>query len=78
MSRGRAVALVLLTAPMWSAGGVLIKSVEWHPMAIAGGRSAFAALTVWALAGGALVVAAATLHGVITARETTAGPPRGA
>lgn len=36
MSRGRAVALVLLTAPMWSAGGVLIKSVEWHPMAIAG------------------------------------------
>ncbi len=47
--RGRAVSLLLFTAGLWSLGGVLIKSVEWHPMAISGGRSAFAALTVWAL-----------------------------
>jgi drug/metabolite transporter (DMT)-like permease len=49
MTREHSVALVLLTAFLWSIGGVLIKSVEWHPMAIAGGRSAFAALTVWVL-----------------------------
>jgi drug/metabolite transporter (DMT)-like permease len=35
--------LVLLLAAMgWSLGGVLVKSIDWHPMAIAGGRSAIA------------------------------------
>ena len=34
--------LLLLAALCWSLGGVLIKSIEWHPMAIAGGRSAIA------------------------------------
>lgn len=34
--------LLLLAALLWSLGGVLIKSIEWHPMAIAGGRSAIA------------------------------------
>jgi len=34
--------LLLLTALCWSLGGVLIKSIDWPPMAIAGGRSAIA------------------------------------
>jgi drug/metabolite transporter (DMT)-like permease len=34
--------LLLLAAILWSLGGVLIKSIDWHPMAIAGGRSAIA------------------------------------
>jgi len=37
-----------LTAILWSTGGVLIKWVDWHPMAIAGGRSIIAALVIWA------------------------------
>lgn len=36
---------------MWSFGGVLIKSVEWNSMAIAGTRSAFAALVLAAFVG---------------------------
>ena len=31
--------LLLLAALCWSLGGVLIKSIDWPPMAIAGGRS---------------------------------------
>jgi drug/metabolite transporter (DMT)-like permease len=34
--------LLLLAALCWSLGGVLIKSIAWPPMAIAGGRSAIA------------------------------------
>ena len=34
--------LLLLAALCWSLGGVLVKSIDWHPMAIAGGRSAIA------------------------------------
>jgi drug/metabolite transporter (DMT)-like permease len=34
--------LLLLAALLWSLGGVLIKSIDWHPMAIAGARSAIA------------------------------------
>jgi drug/metabolite transporter (DMT)-like permease len=38
-----AVGLLLLTALLWSFGGVLIKWVDLHPLAIAGLRSAIAA-----------------------------------
>ncbi len=38
-----AVGLLLVTAVLWSFGGVLIKLIGWNPMAIAGGRSALAA-----------------------------------
>ncbi|MEP6810512.1 MAG: DMT family transporter [Chthoniobacterales bacterium] len=34
--------LLLLAALCWSLGGVLIKSIDWPPMAVAGGRSAIA------------------------------------
>lgn len=35
----------------WSLGGWLIKSVQWHPMAIAGGRSLIAFFMIWAIIG---------------------------
>lgn len=35
-------ALLLLAALCWSLGGVLIKSIDWPPMAVAGARSAIA------------------------------------
>src|SRR4026207_1451629 len=31
--------LLVITALLWSLGGVLIKSIDWPPMAIAAGRS---------------------------------------
>lgn len=43
----KAMICLFLTALLWSAGGVLIKLVDWHPMAIAGGRSFIAALIIW-------------------------------
>jgi drug/metabolite transporter (DMT)-like permease len=69
---------------LWSLGGVLIKSIDWHPMAIAGGRSFFAALAIAAYAGcprlpfsrlqilGALAYATTVVAFVIAARLTTA------
>lgn len=44
----KAIICLFLTAFLWSAGGVLIKLVDWHPMAIAGGRSIIAAIVIWA------------------------------
>lgn len=35
----RAVLLLMLTALLWSLGGLLIKWVDWNPVAIAGARS---------------------------------------
>ena len=36
-------------AILWSTAGVFIKLVDWQPFAIAGGRSAIAALFLWAV-----------------------------
>ena len=41
--RPKAVVLLLCTAVLWSTGGLLIKWIDWHPMAIASMRSAIAA-----------------------------------
>lgn len=46
MSSTRAAWLLLITAVMWSLGGVLIKGVDWHPLATASVRSAIAALAM--------------------------------
>jgi drug/metabolite transporter (DMT)-like permease len=43
----KAVFCMALAAILWSAGGVLIKWIDWHPMSIAGGRSIIAALVIW-------------------------------
>jgi len=40
----QAVLLLIGTAVLWSFGGLLIKLIDWHPAAIAGGRSAISAL----------------------------------
>jgi drug/metabolite transporter (DMT)-like permease len=38
----RPVLLLILSALLWSLGGVLIKSIDWNPLAIAGSRSLIA------------------------------------
>lgn len=48
MRHRSAVFLLLVTAVLWSLGGVLIKSVEWPSLAKAGARSFFAALILLA------------------------------
>jgi drug/metabolite transporter (DMT)-like permease len=47
MSHRSAVLLLVITSILWSLGGVLIKSVEWHPMAKAGARSGIAAVVIY-------------------------------
>ncbi len=80
----KAVGLLLATAVLWSFGGVLIKSVDWNPMAIAGMRSAIAfplLLIVfrgwrirwgWTHVIGAVFYAATVIMFVISNRMTTA------
>ncbi len=49
MRHRSAILLLVITSVLWSLGGVLLKSVDWHPMAKAGARSAIAAIVmlVW-------------------------------
>jgi drug/metabolite transporter (DMT)-like permease len=44
MTRQKAVLLLVLTALCWSLGGIFIKFIQWNPLAIAGLRSAVAAV----------------------------------
>ncbi|MBC8059650.1 MAG: DMT family transporter [Clostridiaceae bacterium] len=44
--RSRAIIFLIITAILWSLGGVLIKSIEWNPVAIAGMRSIIAAIVL--------------------------------
>ncbi len=46
MEQKPAIFCLALTAILFSTGGILIKLVDWHPMAIAGGRSIIAALVI--------------------------------
>jgi len=76
--------LLLLAALCWSLGGVLIKSIDWPPMAIAGGRSAIAIPMILlcigrprftfsrAQVGGALSYAGTVVLFVFATRMTTA------
>lgn len=43
----RAFGLLIVCGLCWSTGGVLIKLVDWHPLAIWSARSAIAAATIW-------------------------------
>lgn len=77
-------ALLLMVAALWSLGGVLIKSVDWNPVAIAATRSAIAIPIVLLFAGlprrrfsalqwgGALAYVATVLLFVASTRMTTA------
>ncbi len=44
--RYQAIMLLVITALLWSLGGLLIKWIPWNPMAIAGMRSAIAAVVM--------------------------------
>jgi drug/metabolite transporter (DMT)-like permease len=82
--RARALGLLLLAAFLWSLGGTLIKLVHWHPMAIAGMRSAIAAVLIrsvfremsftWSFdqVGGAVAYACTVLSFVVANKMTTA------
>jgi drug/metabolite transporter (DMT)-like permease len=82
--RPRALLLLLLAAFLWSLGGTLIKVVHWHPMAIAGMRSAIAAVLIrivfrkmsftWSFdqMGGAVAYALTVLSFVVANKMTTA------
>ena len=43
-----AIILLLVAGAMWSLGGLLIKSIPWHPLAISGMRGGIAALVIYA------------------------------
>lgn len=84
MKRNTAVFMLAAAAVLWSLGGFLIKSVELHPLAIAGIRSSIALLVIWgfvgkpkftwskAQLGGALAYAATVMLFVAANRLTTA------
>lgn len=82
--RPRAILLLVITAIMWSLGGLLIKSVDANPLAIAGSRSAIAMVLflivlkkpkiTWSFAqiGAALAYAATSILFVTATKTTTA------
>ncbi len=84
-TRASAIGLLLLSAFLWSLGGLLIKGVDWSAPAIAATRSAIAALTIavfyrgrlrftwsrWQIAG-AVAYAATVMLFVIANKLTTA------
>jgi drug/metabolite transporter (DMT)-like permease len=82
--RYKAIVLLIVTAILWSSGGLLIKWVSWNPIAIAGMRSAIAALVMlaflrrprltWSSAqiGGAIAFSATVILFVLANKLTTA------
>ena len=43
-NKNKAIIMLALAAVLWSTGGILIKLVEWNPVAIAGARSGISAI----------------------------------
>jgi drug/metabolite transporter (DMT)-like permease len=82
--RHRAILFLLLSALLWSSGGLLIKLVSWNPIAIAGLRSLIAVLVLfafirrprltWSFAqiGGAFAYAVTVTLFVVATKLTTA------
>ena len=80
----RSVLALIGTAVLWSSAGVLVKGVNWHPLAISGTRSLIAAVTMriaarqprfdWSAAqvGGAVSYAATVTLFIAATRLTTA------
>ena len=76
--------MLVITALLWSTGGFLVKSIQWHPVAIAGMRSLIAAAVIliairkpeltWSLPqlGGAVCYAGTVILYVIANKLTTA------
>ena len=84
VARSRAAILLVLCAVLWSTGGLLIKWIAWPALAVAGMRSALAAIVLlcvlrewrprwsWWLGSGALAGAASMLGFVVATKLTTA------
>jgi drug/metabolite transporter (DMT)-like permease len=84
IGRTTAIVLLVLTALLWSSGGLLIKLISWNPIAIAGFRSGIAALFIliiikkprltWSLpqVGGAIAYALTVISFVVATKLTTA------
>ncbi len=82
--RPKAILFLVITAALWSLGGLLIKSINSHPMAIAGVRSGISAILIviatgrpkfnWSFAqiGAALAYSALVLLFVAANKNTTA------
>ena len=78
------VVLLLASAFLWSLGGVLIKSIDWTPVAIAGARSLIAMLIIglvmpgvvrkisWQSVPGAIAYSATVILFVVATKLTTA------
>jgi drug/metabolite transporter (DMT)-like permease len=83
-AHSRAVSQLLIAALCWSLGGLLIKSVDWPPLAVAGGRGIVAAVFLIAVSRplrfhfsgmqvlGAVAYAACTVTLVTATKMTTA------
>ncbi|MDR1041076.1 MAG: DMT family transporter [Deltaproteobacteria bacterium] len=48
-SKRAALWTLALTALLWSSSGILVKSVQWHPMAVASARGLISGITIWIL-----------------------------
>jgi drug/metabolite transporter (DMT)-like permease len=84
VKKPHAIGLLILTALLWSFGGLLIKWIPWNPMAIAGTRSGIAAIVIltglgrpklkWSpvLVAGAVAYCATVLLFVVATKWTTA------
>jgi drug/metabolite transporter (DMT)-like permease len=82
--KAKAMVYLVITALLWSSGGLLIKIVTWNPLAIAGTRSAISALVIFAFCrkmsfnwgfaqiGGALCYAGTVIFFVTATKLTTA------
>jgi drug/metabolite transporter (DMT)-like permease len=82
--RSRAILFLLLSAVLWSSGGLFIKMVSWNPVAIAGLRSLIAMMVIVAYVrrprftwtfpqiGGAIAYAVTVTLFVIATKLTTA------
>lgn len=82
--RRRSILFLVLAALGWSLGGLLIKGIHWHPMAISGMRSLIGALLIRAFfremkftgsfhqVGGALAYAGTVVLYVVSNKMTTA------
>jgi len=85
MTHRNAIVLLIVTGLLWSIAGVLIKSIPWPPMTIAGLRSGIAGITIllyikrplftWSRyqVGAAIAYAATVTLFVIANKLTTAG-----
>jgi drug/metabolite transporter (DMT)-like permease len=80
----RYIFLLFATALLWSFGGVLIKAIDWNPIAIAGSRSLISAIVIglampravkdisWRAVPGAIAYSATVILFVVATKLTTA------